>query len=79
MTKAKLELQKHIKDGKVQIEIIVWNSCANEELHNLVVALGYELTTDITGRRSIFCSTPAEVDAARNPIIKFFDAKGDMK
>ena len=36
MTKAKLEIQKHIKDGKVQIEIIVWNSCANEELHNLV-------------------------------------------
>lgn len=79
MTKAKLELQKHAKDGKVQIEIIVWNSCANEELHNLVVALGYELTTYITGRRSIFCSTPAEVDAARNPIVKFFDAKGDMK
>lgn len=79
MAKAKLELQKHIKDGKVQIEIIVWNSYAKEELHNLVVALGYELTTDITGRRSIFCSTPAEVDAARNPIVKFFDAKGDMK
>ena len=36
MTKAKLELKKHIKDGKVQIEIIVWNSCANEDLHNLV-------------------------------------------
>ena len=79
MKTPKVEIQRHIKDGKVQIELIVWNSMCNSELHELICGLGYELTTDITGRRSIMCSTPAEVDAARNPIMKFFDAKVEWK
>ena len=79
MNTPKFEIQRHIKDGKVQIEMIVWNSTFSDELHDLVVALGYKLTTDITGRRSVFCLTPAEVDAARNPVMKFFNAKGEWK
>lgn len=79
MNTPKFEIQRHVDSGKVQIEMIVWYSTFSDELHNLVVALGYKLTNDVTGRRSIMCSTPAEVDAARNPIVKFFDAKGYWK
>lgn len=79
MNTPKFEIQRHVNNGKVQIEMIVWNSTFSDELHSLVVCLGYKLTEDITGRRSIMCSTPAEIDAARNPIVKFFDAKGEWK
>lgn len=79
MNTPKFEIQYHVNNGKVQIELIVWYSTFSDELHNLVVDLGYKLTTDVSGRRSIMCSTPAEFDAARNPILKFFDAKGDWK
>ena len=79
MNTPKFEIQSHVNNGKVQIELIVWYSTFSDELHNIVVDFGYKLTTDVSGRRSIMCSTPAEVDAARNPILKFFDAKGDWK
>ena len=79
MKTPKFEIQRHITNGKVSIELIIWNSTYSEELHEMACKAGYELTTDITGRRSIMCSTPAEVDEARNPVIKFFDAKGECK
>ena len=79
MNTPKFEIQRHVNNGKVQIELIVWCSTFSDELHNIVVDLGYKLTTDVSGRRSIMCSTPEEVDAARKPILKFFDAKGDWK
>ena len=79
MKTPKFEIQRHITNGKVSIELIIWNSTYSEELHEIACKVGYELTTDVTGRRSIMCSTPSEVDAARNPVMKFFDAKGDWK
>lgn len=77
MNEAKFEVCRTLVNGKPAVELIVRNSMANTELHSLVESLGYTATQDIANRRSIICTTPAEVDAARNPLVKFFDAKGN--
>lgn len=79
MNAPKFEVFRTQKDGKPAVELVVRNSMANAELHALVESLGYQPTTDIANRRAIVCTTPAEVDAARNPLVKFFDAKGEWK
>lgn len=79
MDAPKFEVFKTQKDGKPAVELVVRNAMKSPELQALVESLGYEATPDIANRRRIFCTTPAEVDAARNPIAKFFDAKGEWK
>lgn len=79
MEKPKFEMFRIQKDGKPAVELVVRNSMYSEELHNLVEELGYKPTVDIRNRCSIVCTSPAEVDAARNPLVKFFDEKGEWK
>lgn len=78
MNAPKIELFRTQANGKPAVEIVVRNSLACPELHSLIVSLGYVATPEIANRRSIICSTPAEIDAARNPLVKFFDAKGNF-
>lgn len=79
MDAPKFEVCRTQKDGKPAVELVVRNSMANAELHALVDSLGYLATADIANRRAIFCTTAEEIDAARNPLVKFFDAKGEWK
>ena len=67
------------KDGKPAVELVVRNSRKDAALHAIVESLGYQPTVGIANRRAIVCTTAAEIDAARNPLVKFFDAKGEWK
>lgn len=58
------------------VELVVRNSTYDQALHDLVVRLGYQPTPDIANRRAIICTTPAEVDAAREPLKHFFRSDG---
>lgn len=79
MNNPKFEILKIQWQGKPAVELVVRDSRKSPELHALVEALGYEATPDMANRRRKICTTPAEVDAARNPIAKFFDSKGEWK
>lgn len=68
------EICKTEKAGKVALEVVVKNSMANPELHAECLRLGLVATVDVGNRRSIFVTTPAELDAVRNPLRKFFNA-----
>lgn len=78
MNAPKFEICRTQVNGKPAVELVVRNSLSCPELHAIIDALGYIATPDIANRRSIVCTTPIEVDAARNPLIKFFDAKGNF-
>lgn len=78
MNAPKFEVFRTQVNGKPAVELVVRNSMASPELHAVIDALGYIATTNIANRRSIICTTPAEIDAARNPLVKFFDAKGNF-
>ena len=79
MTSPKFEIARTQKNGKPAVELTVRNAMANKDLQALVESLGYVATPDIANRRSIICTTAAEIDAARNPLVNFFDAKGNWK
>ena len=79
MNTPKIQVIRTQKDGKPAVEIVVRNSMFSAELHALVGSLGYVATPDIANRRAIVCTTAEEIDAARNPLVKFFDAKGEWK
>ena len=74
MDNPRLRIERTQKDGKMAIEVIVNN--ANAELRQLLDSLGYAPTEDILNRCSIVCTTPAELDAARNPLASLFDKTG---
>ena len=66
---------KHeIQEGNMMAKKAIY-----KDLQALVESLGYVATPDIANRRSIICTTAAEIDAARNPLVNFFDAKGNWK
>jgi len=75
----KVEIFRTAKNGKAAIEIVVRNSLFDAEFHKLVEQLGYVATPGISNRRAIICTTPAEVEAARSPLIPFFNEKGEWK
>ena len=79
MNAPKFEIIRTQKDGKPAVELVVRNSMANDELNELVESLGYHPTIGIANRRAIVCTTPEEVDTARNPLVKFFNPKGEWK
>jgi hypothetical protein len=62
------------QDGKLAVELIVRHAPAS--LRPLLDSLGYECSVDMMGRRSIICTTPAAIDAARNPLATLFDKTG---
>lgn len=79
MNAPKFEANRIPHNGKVAIELVVRNASANAELLALVDSLGYTGTVDIANRRRIVCTTPEEIVAKRDPLAKFFDAKGNFK
>lgn len=79
MNTPKFEIQRCKVGEKVVIDLIIRNATFNAEFDALTASLGYKAVEDISNSRKIRCTTPAEVDAARTPIIKFFDAKGEWK
>lgn len=74
METPKFEVARVQRDGKPSVELIV--RYATPELRNLLDTLGYVADCTIANRRSIVCTSPAEVDAARNPLAPLFDKTG---
>ena len=70
---------KRNKGGKPAVELIIHNATYNQELDALTTHLGYAPTPMLANRRSLICTTPEQIDAARNPIAKFFNARGEWK
>ena len=69
------------KDGKPAVELAVRNTTQKDhaELRAVLDTLGYSPASGIDNARRIVCTTAAEIDSARNPIAKFFDAEGGWK
>lgn len=72
MKTATFEMLKTQLNGKTAFEIVVRNSIFNPALHDECVRLGLTATIDIKNRRSIFVTTPQEMDAIRTPLLRFF-------
>jgi hypothetical protein len=79
MNAPKFEAHLVMENGKRAIELVVRNASADADLLALVDSLGYTGTVDISNRRRIVCTTPDEIVAKRDPLAKFFDAKGNWK
>jgi hypothetical protein len=75
MDNAKLEIRRAVKNGKPAVELVVRNATAS--LRALCDTLGIAPTVGVSNRRAIICSTPAELDAAREPLRALFDAAGN--
>jgi hypothetical protein len=67
MTKPTIELSKL---APAKFEIIVRNP--SDAMRAELVSLGYTMTVDIAGRWSVVVTSAAELDAARNPLRKYF-------
>jgi hypothetical protein len=74
-TKTTMQLQRVEKGGKPAIRLVVRNASA--ELRVLLDTLGILPVCDIANCREIICSTPAELDAARNPLLARVVGKAD--
>jgi len=73
MEAATFEMIKTSLNGKTAFEIVVRNSIFNPTLHAECVRLGLQPTVDIKNRRSVFVTTPQEMDAIRTPLLAFFN------
>jgi hypothetical protein len=72
-----MELSRTSYHGAPAVELVIRNACdGGPEFRGLVQSLGYQLDCTIANRRSLICTTPAQVDAARNPLHPYFDARG---
>lgn len=70
-----LKLEKTMKDGKPAIRLVV--RYATPALRSLLDTLGVRPDCSIANCRTIVCATPAELDAARNPLMHMFGHKGE--
>ena len=70
-----LSINRTGHNGKVAVELVVRNATA--ELRPMLDALGILPTVDMANRRCIICATPAELDAARDPLKGLFDSQGN--
>jgi hypothetical protein len=68
----KLEIFRTQKNGKPALEVVVHNARSNPALLAECERPGLAPTVDMSNRRSVFVSTPAELDAIREPLKKFF-------
>ena len=75
MDKPTMSINKTMMSGKPAIELVVRHATA--ELRTILDGLGILPSVDMANRRSIICTTPAELDAARNPLKTMFDDKGN--
>lgn len=81
MTNPKFTAARITKDGRPAVELAVRNTTQKDhaDFRALLDALGYGPANGIDNARRIVCTTAEEIDAARNPIAKFFDAQGEWK
>lgn len=79
ITKQRFTARRIMKDGKPAIEFAVRNTTHKDhsEFRAMLDTLGYSPASGIDSARKIVCCTVEEIDAARNPIAKFFDSKGE--
>lgn len=77
MEKPKFEVRRFKIDGQIAIDLVVRNATYSPELDALTTELGYRPIVDVGNSRSVRCTTPQQVDAARAPLIGMFDAKGE--
>ena len=77
MTTPTLRLEKVMKGGKPAIRLVV--RYATPELRTMLDGLGITPDCTIANYRTIVCASPAELDAARNPLMPLFDAKGEWR
>jgi hypothetical protein len=77
MNKPKFQIFKTTLNGKPAAELVVRNATYSEELDELTTKLGYVPTVDMANRRSILVTTKDQAEAARSPLAKYFDAKGE--
>jgi hypothetical protein len=76
----KFTAAKIAHNGKPAAELVVRGTTAADhaDLRALLDTLGYGPASGMDNARRIVCTTKAEVDAARGPLVKFFDAKGNF-
>jgi len=60
------------KDGKLAFEMVVKDCQLTPGLKEVVEGLGYTNTVDMMDRKSVFVTTPQEMDKKRDPLVKFF-------
>jgi len=78
MTKPQFAITRTTKDGKPAVELVVRNTTKTEhaDFRALLDSLGYGAASGMDNAKRIVCTTPEQIDAARNPIKPYFDAKG---
>jgi hypothetical protein len=81
MTAPRFTASRTTKNGKPAIELVVRNTTQKDhaDFRALLDGLGYGHASGIDNARRIVCTTPEEIDSARTPIAKFFNAKGEWK
>lgn len=66
-----------MSDGKVAIRLVVRNAGRISGFPEKLDGLGILPVCDEANVRAIICRTPAELDAARNPLVGLFDRTGN--
>jgi len=69
---SEFEVLKTQKDGKLAFEMVVRDCQLTPGLKEVVEGLGYTNTVDMMDRKSVFVTTPQEMDKKRDPLVKFF-------
>jgi len=69
---SEFEVLKTQKDGKLAFEMVVRDCQLTPGLKEVVEGLGYTNTVDMMNRKSVFVTTPQEMDKKRDPLVKFF-------
>ena len=77
MNKPKFEVRRLKINGQIAIDLVVRNATFTPELDALTTELGYRPVEDVSNCRSVRCTTPQQIDAARAPLLRLFDAKGE--
>lgn len=70
----RFEIRKVQRSGKPSVEIVVLD--VNDTIRPVILGLGYTLVDDLANTYSIICATPEALNAARQPLAKYFDRQG---
>ena len=69
---SEFEVFKMQKDGKLAFELVVRDCQLTPGLKEVLELLEYTNSIDMKNRKSVFVTTPAEMNDKRDPIAKFF-------
>lgn len=78
MDKATMTVAREYYAGKQTVCVYVRGKI-DDELRPVLDAAGYELVDDTNNCRRVRCTTPAELNAAREPLRPYFNAQGVRK